>query len=61
MSRDELPEYFTQGIVQPSILEVCSLLSVCPQAAEEHAENCNSENDTAEDPYAVDGVVSRPE
>ena len=59
MSRDELPEYFTQGIVQPSILEVCSLLSVCPQAAEEHAENCNSENDTAEDPYAVDGVVSR--
>jgi hypothetical protein len=55
MSRSELPEYFTHSSVQTSR----PLCSVSPQPAEEHAETCSSENDTAEDPYVVEGVVSR--
>jgi hypothetical protein len=59
MSLHELPEYFTQGSVQTSVLEACPLPSVSLQFAEEHAETCSSENDTADDPYVVEGVVSR--
>ena len=59
MSLNELPEYFTQGSVQTSVLEARPLPSVSPQSAEEHAETCSSENDKADDPYVVEGVVSR--
>jgi hypothetical protein len=49
----------TQGSVQSSVLEVLPLPSVSLQSAEEHAETCSSEHDTADDPYVVEGVVSR--
>jgi hypothetical protein len=52
MSLNELPEYFTPGSVQTSVLEARPLPSVSPQSAEEHAETCSSENDTADAPYS---------
>jgi hypothetical protein len=58
MSRNELPAYFTQSSAQTSVREVSSPLPVSPQSAEERAETCRDENDTAEDPYVVDDAVS---
>jgi hypothetical protein len=60
LSRNELPEYFTQSSVQTSVLEVRSLLPVYPQAVEERAETCSSEQDATEDFPDAEDVVPRP-